>query len=146
MATFSMTREEREAFLEGLHVGIVTVADGDRGPIAAPVWYGYDKGGDVWFATARGSLKARLIEASGRAGFCIQTETPPYKYVSIEGPATLDACDYERHLAAVAQRYLGEAGGEAYLRSQGGPERAGDNVVVRIRPETWRTVDYGKAR
>jgi hypothetical protein len=139
-----MTKSEREAFLAGLHVGIVAVADGAKGPIAVPVWYIYEPGGDVWFSTGKNSAKAKLLEEAGRGSFCVQTEEAPYQYVSIEGPVSLEPCDFETHLRPMAIRYLGEQGGEAYLRRTGGPEHAGDNVVIRIRPETWRTQDYGK--
>ena len=38
--SFAMTVKEREQFLAGLHVGVLSVAtDGSRGPIAVPVWY-----------------------------------------------------------------------------------------------------------
>ena len=144
MSELSMTRAEREAFLAGLHVGIVAVADGERGPVAVPVWYIYEPGGVVWFSTGKGSQKAKLLESARRASFCVQTEAAPYQYVSVEGPVTLGPCDYERHLRPMAIRYLGERGGEAYLRSTGGASHAGDNVVVSIRPKTWRTQDYGK--
>jgi PPOX class probable F420-dependent enzyme len=139
-----MSRTEREAFLAGVHVGIVTVDEPGKGPLAVPVWYGYEPGGDVWFSTGRGSRKTKLLEAAGRAGFCIQTETAPYQYVSLEGPVTIGPCDYEAHIVTMARRYLGDRGGDAYLRAQGGPAGAAGSVVVRISPETWRTVDYGK--
>ena len=53
-----MTKAERETFLAALHVGIVAVADGSNGPIAVPVWYIYEPGGDLWFSTGRTSAKA----------------------------------------------------------------------------------------
>jgi hypothetical protein len=35
----TMTREEREQFLVGVHVGVLSVASVDGGgPLAAPVW------------------------------------------------------------------------------------------------------------
>jgi len=36
----SMSQAEREEFLAGVHVGVLSVASGDgRGPLAIPVWY-----------------------------------------------------------------------------------------------------------
>ena len=36
----TMTREEREQFLGGVHVGVLSVASVDGGgPLAVPVWY-----------------------------------------------------------------------------------------------------------
>ena len=36
-----MTRAEREAFLAALHVGIISIAETGRGPLAVPIWYAY---------------------------------------------------------------------------------------------------------
>ena len=46
--SLKMTREEREAFLAGVHVGIISIAEAGRGPLAVPIWYGYAPGGDLW--------------------------------------------------------------------------------------------------
>ena len=59
MASTRMSRLEREAFLAGVHVGVFTVSDGEHGPIAVPVWYGYEPGGDVLIVTGAASEKAR---------------------------------------------------------------------------------------
>jgi PPOX class probable F420-dependent enzyme len=146
MASLEMTPAERDEFLAGVHVGILAVADDGRGPLAVPVWYIYEPGGDLWFSTGRESRKAKLLARAGRAGFCVQTETPPYRYVTVEGPVTIGPCDYERHQVPMAVRYLGERGAEAYLAASGGPAAAANAVVARIHPERWRSEDYGKMR
>ena len=33
-----MTQREREAFLAEVHVGIISIADKDRGPLTVPIW------------------------------------------------------------------------------------------------------------
>lgn len=144
MSALSMTKAGRESFLSGLHVGIVVIANGDAGPLAAPVWYGYEPGGDAWFATGRNSQKARLLSPGKRATLIVQDEAPPYRYVSIEGPVALEDCDYERHIKAMAYRYLGPEQGERYLEMNGRDAQVAGSIVVRIRPEKWRTQDYGK--
>ena len=50
-----MTKAEREVFLAAEHVAVVSVAEEGRGPLAAPVWYAYEPGGEPWFATGRTS-------------------------------------------------------------------------------------------
>ena len=51
----TMSRAEREEFLAGLHVGVLSVASPDgRGPLTVPVWYTYQPGGTVNLV-ARGS-------------------------------------------------------------------------------------------
>ena len=56
----TMSRAEREEFLAGVHVGVLSVAREDRGaPLAVPVWYSYQPGGRVSVSTRRGSRTSR---------------------------------------------------------------------------------------
>lgn len=142
-ASLTMTRTEREAFLADLHIGVLSVGDGARGPLTAPVWYRYEPGGEIVLVTGEASRKARALRRAGRASFLVQSEALPYKYVSVEGPASLEAADLERDVRPIAHRYLGREAGDGYLAATRG-ERADGDVVVRIRPERWLTVDYAK--
>ncbi len=82
----TMTREEREQFLGGVHVGVLSVASVDGGgPLAVPVWYSYQPGGTVNVITGGSTRKAAAIRAAGRLSLCAQDERPPYKYVTVEG-------------------------------------------------------------
>jgi len=140
--SLAMTRSEREGFLAGLHVGMLCVNEENRGPLAVPVWYRYEPGGDIFIVTGDSSRKARSLQAGTRATFAVQSEAPPYKYATIEGPVTLGKPDFERDIRAVAIRYLGPAGGEAYLKSTGAT--GAGSVLIRIKADHWLTVDYGK--
>jgi nitroimidazol reductase NimA-like FMN-containing flavoprotein (pyridoxamine 5'-phosphate oxidase superfamily) len=51
--SFAMTKEEREAFLADVHVGVISVAEDGHGPLTVPVWYSYEPGGEVRIITAR---------------------------------------------------------------------------------------------
>ena len=139
--SFTMSAAEREQFLAGLHVGILSVAEDRRGPIAVPVWYDYQPGGLVSVITGRSSRKARALRAAGRMSLCAQDEAPPYRYVSVEGPAVLEEVEFEERLA-MARRYLGREGGDQYMASE--PDSASEDLVVRMTPEHWLGVDYGK--
>jgi nitroimidazol reductase NimA-like FMN-containing flavoprotein (pyridoxamine 5'-phosphate oxidase superfamily) len=144
LASLAMTKAEREAFLAGVHVGVLSIADGARAPLAVPVWYGYEPGRELWFVTERGSRKGKLLLMVDRISFCVQTETPPYKYVSIEGPiAAIERADLERHRRSLAHRYLGKDLGDRYIA--GSAAEDDDEIVVRLRPERWLSVDYAKA-
>jgi hypothetical protein len=83
---------------------------------------------------------------AGRFSVCVQTETPPYKYVSVEGPVVaIEPADLERDRRPLAHRYLGVQRGDRYIENtRGEPSHAG-NVLVRMLPERWLTVDYAKA-
>jgi nitroimidazol reductase NimA-like FMN-containing flavoprotein (pyridoxamine 5'-phosphate oxidase superfamily) len=138
-----MTREEREAFLAGVHVGVLAVADSGRAPLAVPVWYSYEPGGLVSVITGRSSRKAARIEAEQRISLCAQTETAPYQYVSVEGPVvSVDATVEPAERREVAYRYLGREFGDLYLAAT--EADAAENLAVRMRPERWLTVDYRK--
>jgi nitroimidazol reductase NimA-like FMN-containing flavoprotein (pyridoxamine 5'-phosphate oxidase superfamily) len=142
--TFAMTRQEREQFLAELHVGIISIAEDGRGPLTVPVWYAYQPGGDLRVLTASASRKGRLLERARRFSLCAQTETPPYRYVSVEGPVVaIAAADVERDLRPLARRYLGAEAGDAYIAATR-DQHAGD-VLIRMRPERWLTADFGKA-
>ncbi len=136
----TMTREEREQFLGGVHVGVLSVASVDGGgPLAVPVWYSYQPGGTVNVITGGSTRKAAAIRAAGRFSLCTQDERPPYKYVTVEGPVTIEEASHDERLA-LARRYLGPEGGDAYVSAN----PTGGQIVVRMTPEHWLTVDYGK--
>lgn len=139
-----MTRGEREAFLADVRVGVLSISDGTRGPLTVPVWYGYEPGGEIWFVTERDSRKGKLLLLVDRLSLCVQTESPPYKYVSVEGPiAAIERADLERHRRVLAHRYLGKELGDGYLAASAAAGE--ENIVVRLRPERWLSVDYSKA-
>jgi hypothetical protein len=140
--------EERERFLSGLHTGVVSVADGDRGPLASPVWYRYEPGGDIVFCSRRSTRKARLLNLGTRVSFLAQVEGDIARgilprYVSVEGPVVkLEPADLDRDLRPIVHRYLGQAVGDGYLKATRG-ESATDELVVHVRPERWLTRDFG---
>ena len=138
MADGSMTAQEREDFLADVHVGVLAVDEPGRGPTALPIWYLY-RDGEVEISMDGASLKARLLAAAGRATLTVQTEAPPYRYVTVEGPVTLTP----EHLDVLelASRYLGPELG-AWYADANPPTDA--TVLVRLRPEHWRTFDFGK--
>ena len=138
-----MTKQERESFLADLHVGIISIPAEGRGPLTVPIWYSYAPGGEVRVVTGRTTRKAQLLGRARRFSLCAQTETPPYKYVSVEGPiVAVEAADLERDRRPLAHRYLGGAAGDRYIERT--RAETVENVLVRMRPERWLTVDYAK--
>ena len=90
----------------------------------------------------RRSRKAAAIRAAGRFGLCVQDTSPPYRYVSVEGPVV---CEEELDPAerlAMARRYLGAAGGDRQVA--GTPDPGRGDVAFRMRPERWLSQDPGK--
>jgi hypothetical protein len=144
--TLAMTKQEREAFLADVHVGIISIPEDGRGPLTVPIWYAYEPGQELSIITSPSSRKGKLLARAGRFSLCAQMEAPPYKYVSVEGPiVSTRPVDRDRDLRPIARRYLGNEQGDRYIeRTRDDPDYA-DNVLIRMRPERWLTVDYGKA-
>ena len=140
-----MSREEREAFLADVHVGVLSLNEAGRGPLAAPVWYSYEPGGDVQAVIERASRKGKLLEEGQRISLCAQQEAPPYKYASVEGPVVrVESSDVERHERALAHRYLGVEAGDRYVESAADGRDDDEMLLIRMRPERWLTADYSK--
>ncbi len=143
--SLAMTRKEREPFLADVHVGIISIAEEGRGPLTVPIWYSYKPGGELRVVTDRNSREGRLLEKVGRLSLCAQTEEPPYKYLSVDGPIlAIEPSDLERDIRPLAHRYLGPEPGDRYIEVTSGDRERHDSVLVRMRPERWLTVDYAK--
>ena len=138
-----MGREERESFLAGIHVGVLSIDEPGRGPLSVPVWYLYEPGGEVIVVTRPEARKARLLKSGTRVAFLVQSEEMPPKYVTVQGrvasamPATVD------DVKAVARKYLGAEIANAHVDATR-PDGT-DEIIVRIRPQRWYSRDYGRA-
>lgn len=141
--SLAMTREERVAFLADVHVGVLSVAVDGRPPLTTPLWYHYEPGGLVSFVTAGDGQKARRLRETGQATLCVQSEEVPYRYVTVECRVAelVDEVDPEER-RVIAHRYLGPEMGDQYITSTEGHEV--DSLTVRLAPQRWLTVDYGK--
>ena len=84
------------------------------------------------------------MRAARRMSLCVQTETAPYSYVSVEGPFHLGPVDYERDVREMALRYLGAEMGAAYLAAMHPGGSVEGTVLVTLTPERWYSVDYSK--
>lgn len=144
MVTPQMSVAERQAFLASPRVAVIAISEEGHGPLAVPVWFYYEPGGDVCVWTGRKTHKAELLAAASRISICIQEPKPPYKYVSIEGTFEIEPVQFERDVKPLAYRYFGEQRGEAYLKAIGGEAGVADDILVRIHPKRWLSVDYSK--
>ena len=141
MSDTRMTREERETFLAGLHVGVLSIPRDEGAPLSAPVWYDYRPGGEIWLLTGPESRKGRLLREGLSVSLVAQTEAPPYSYVTVEGVVSeIRMGDSEADTRPMARRYLGDEMGDAYTE-----QNAGESVRVSITPQRWLTVDYAKS-
>lgn len=141
MAT--MSDEERDGFLLERRVGILAIGRDGAGPLVAPIWYRYLPGEGFEICMGGSTAKAARLRAEGRASICVQDEGRPYRYVSVEGPVTVESLgglDAARPvIEAMASRYLGAAAGAGYAQAFKTP----DEVIVRLTPQRWRTEVLG---
>ncbi|OAN30206.1 pyridoxamine 5'-phosphate oxidase [Mycolicibacterium iranicum] len=135
-----MTSDEREQYLADLHVGVIAVERPGRAPLAVPIWYGYEPGGDVLLWTQADSVKHRLIRDAGRFTITVQDERPPYRYVTAEGDVTAIEPAEDAEARAIAVRYLGEQEGGQFADQN----LNASSVVIRMRPQRWLSTDYSK--
>jgi hypothetical protein len=124
--SLAMTKPEREAFLADVHVGIISIAEEGRGPLTVPICYACDSGGELRVVTARASRKGRLLARAGRFSLCVQSETPPYQSVSVEGAIiSTEPVDLGRDVRPLAHRYLRVVMGDRYIeQTRNAHERA----------------------
>ena len=140
-----MTIEERQAFLMETRVGIISIPEDGRGPLSVPVWFNYQPGGDILVWTGADTRKGKLLLKTKRISFCVQDPTPPlYKYVSIEGPFSIEPIDPERDVHPIALRYFDPVNGERYYQDVSQHMDWKTQILVRIKPDRWLTVDYSK--
>jgi PPOX class probable F420-dependent enzyme len=136
----AFTEAERQEFLAGKHIAVLSVAaDGGRPPASVPIWYDYLPGANIRVNTGASRRKAKLIEQAGVVTLVVQREELPYQYVIVEGTvveATTPSPEKARE--AIAARYLGAEGARAFVRSMDGR----DNVLFTIRPDRWFTADF----
>lgn len=144
-----MNEQERQAFLAGTHVGVLSVASGgDHPPLTVPVWYAYAPGGDLTLFTGTMGRKARKttpIEGAGAISFCVQQEAQPYKYVTIEGRvAAIAQPPSADQMLTIARRYLPEDAAQGFVAAA----LAADNGTLThftIHPDRWLAADFSDA-
>ncbi|MPY94409.1 MAG: TIGR03618 family F420-dependent PPOX class oxidoreductase [Acidimicrobiia bacterium] len=136
-----MSDEERDAFLGERRVGVLAMSRDEAGPLLAPIWYQYAPGVAFRICMGGSTAKAARLRAEGRASICVQAEDRPYRYVTAEGPVTVEPLGDAtvETIRSMASRYLGAAAGAAYAESFSTP----DEVVVTLVPERWRAEVIG---
>ena len=133
-----MVEQEVISFLSELHVGILSIPRQDRAPHSTPVWYQYESDNTIWFLADPNSQKGKLLSVGSKLSFVVQSEDPPYKYVSIEGSvASVAPYDIESDLRPIARFYLGEEGGDEYVSQSG--ETTGNRYTI----EMNKLMSYG---
>ena len=127
-----MTPDEREQFLREPRTAVVSTLRRDGRIHAVPVWFRWD-GESLRIITDRGSVKHRNVERTGRASLCIDEREGAFRFVTAEGPVTVEnSVSYEERLA-LHTLYRGAEQAQRIV-DRGGHERM---VLLLLRAERW---------
>ena len=131
-----MSPSEREDFLAGVHIGVLSVNSDAGAPVSAPVWYRYADG-VVEIVTAATTRKVALLRKNPAASLCVQREEYPPSYVTVEGEVSIDQLP-DGVVEAIAARYLGADGGATFAAA------SRDDTLLRFHIRNWRTTDFAR--
>jgi hypothetical protein len=126
MSELGMTREEREAFLAEVHVGVVAIAEEGRAPLTVPVVRLRARRRDPLRHRAELPQGDPPQEGHAREPLCADGDRT-LQVRERRGPASVGPVkDFERDVRGIAHRYLGPEIGEMYLAA---PLRIGRNMA-----------------
>ena len=113
------------------HTAKLAVVRADGSPLVAPIWIARD-GEEIVFMTSAATIKGKSILRDGRVSLCLDNETPPFDFVTINGTTTtsIDPGELLHWGTLIAGRYMGAELAEQYGRRNAvAPE-----MVVRVTP------------
>jgi PPOX class probable F420-dependent enzyme len=134
-----LTDREIEDFLGQPNIAVMATVGADGQPHAVPTWYDYD-GGEIVLHMGAGSRRYRNMTGNDRVAVCVDTKTPPYMAVVVEGRARTKVGTDDERSRRMAIHYLGEKAGAAYADSLRGSRM----VIARVVPEKIISWDYGR--
>lgn len=105
----SMTPDERDEFLRGTRIAILSTLNDDGSPNALPLWFEWD-GQKIRMFSSRATGKVRRLERDARASLTIADPVgAPEAWVSVEGVVALrDEGGKELAIKLAAAYYEGE--------------------------------------
>ena len=123
--------EELYSFLGmGCRTAKIACVKKDGSPVVSPVWFILD-GNELVFTTMNTSLKYKLISRDPRVSICVENDSYPYGFATIQGIATVQELplgDLLIWTTKIASRYVPEN-----LASQFGKRNAVDGeILVRV--------------
>jgi hypothetical protein len=137
----SMSKEEREDFLAGPHVAILSLSRGEHEPpLVTPIWYLYEPDGELIAVSGSTSEKTALASRIGRGSVIVQREQIPPKYVAVDVDVRVDPEVNVAERRAIAARYLPPEAIDGFLAMSAEE----DAVMLRMIPRRWRTTDLSK--
>jgi PPOX class probable F420-dependent enzyme len=116
------------SFLEmGCRTAKIACVRKDGSPVVSPVWFILDNG-ELVFTTMITSLKYKLIHRDPRVSICVENDSYPYGFATIQGVATLHELPIDELLkwtTQIASRYVPQD-----LAAQFGRRNAVDGEIL----------------
>jgi PPOX class probable F420-dependent enzyme len=108
-------------------------------PHVVPIWFQYIAG-EFIMITGPKADKVPALVANGAVALTIDSSTPPYHVLLVDGDATVESTEgMAPEYPDVVGRYLGAAK-DAYLAGM----RVKEQRRIRVRPRSWRVLDFRK--
>jgi PPOX class probable F420-dependent enzyme len=136
----SMSKAELRKFLnKGTFTGKLATVKKDGSSHVVPIWFVYDYGngsnkfGSIYITTGSGSIKAENIQRDNRISLCVDDQTPPFSFVTINGIAKLHRYKEQEVLkwaTKIAERYMGKKRAKSIGKRNSGE----GSVLVQIEP------------
>ncbi|MFN8615917.1 MAG: PPOX class F420-dependent oxidoreductase [Dehalococcoidia bacterium] len=126
-------KPDQDAFIRSMKSAIVTSLRKDGSPATSLIFYALD-GDEMLFSTTADRLKAKTLKRDPRVAVTVLDEGAPYRYVSVEGTATVIDGDIVPDHIAINRAMRNQPdwqppeGWEETLRQQG-------RVVIRVKPQ-----------
>ena len=124
---------DQDAFIRSQKWAVVTSLRKDGSPANSVVFFAVD-GDEILFSTTSGRLKGKTLKRDPRCAVTVLDEGAPYRFATVEGPATIVDGDIVPGHILVNQVMRGAAdwtppeGYEANLRQQ-------KRVIIRVKAE-----------
>jgi nitroimidazol reductase NimA-like FMN-containing flavoprotein (pyridoxamine 5'-phosphate oxidase superfamily) len=139
-----MSKQAREEFLAGTHVGVLSVAgESGQAPTSVPTFYAYEPGGLITMFTGtqrRTPKRIQRIRAAGRITLVAQREEMPPAYVTVEAELVGTSKPTHEQMLAIVRRYMPEEHAQGFVRGElGDPENT--VTLFAFKPVRWFTSD-----
>ncbi len=123
-------------FLDEPRVAVLATLRTDGTVLLSPVWHEWrDAGFNMWIAAQ--DVKVRHLRRDPRATIVVAESEPPLRGVEVRNAAQLLEEGVSETAVRIADRYIGEEKGAAYVGSQ-----PGEHLIVRLAPGAIRIWDF----
>src|SRR5438067_2738755 len=99
-----LSEKQRAILKEGKHFGVVGTVGEDGRPQTSVVWVDTD-GENVVFNTTNARAKGRNLRTNPRVSISVWDSEDPYRYLEVEGDASLDEDGAAEHINDLSHKY-----------------------------------------